>query len=70
MCAAGFQVARKVASLLGGAVPVGPATSTGSGAGTVGKAVGEGKRGCALIVDYGDDKVFGASFRVRFSSFP
>lgn len=32
----------------------------------VGKAGGGGKRGCGLIVDYGDEKAFGASFRVRF----
>jgi hypothetical protein len=36
----------------------------------VGKVLGSGKGGGAgLIVDYGGDKVYGDSFRVRFVSF-
>lgn len=61
VCAAGFQVARKVAGLVGGG---GLSDSDGE----VGRG-GGGKRGCALIVDYGDEKVFGSSFRVRSSLF-
>lgn len=63
MCAAGFQVARKLAGLAGGVVPASSAAAAGD---SVGKVDGGGKRGCGLIVDYGDEKVFGASFRVCF----
>ncbi|EIM90675.1 DUF185-domain-containing protein [Stereum hirsutum FP-91666 SS1] len=60
VCAAGFQVARKLAGLAGGVVPASSAAAAGD---SVGKVDGGGKRGCGLIVDYGDEKVFGASFR-------
>ncbi|KDQ57043.1 hypothetical protein JAAARDRAFT_131452 [Jaapia argillacea MUCL 33604] len=50
----GWKIAQRIGELIGGSqADSGPQTSSG----------------CALIVDYGDDKAFGDSFRVRPSAF-
>lgn len=55
---ASWEIARDLARLLGGG---------GSGGG--GEGVGAGVGGAGLVVDYGDAKAFGRSWRVSFVSF-